>query len=265
MRGQLLNKSVNVYNYTGAYVGYYFRLYVYLNSQDTTNNTSNITITMYGKANTSTGGGYSGFSSPSAKVRVGGEDKNSRNGVNIPTSGTEVSMSTWTGNVTHTNDGTLTLSVSGVYAPNTSSYSYLPQAMTISDTITLPTIARASTVTFPATLIQSTTGNVTATITSKADYWHKWRRYIVGTTVPSWNTKGEINNTSSTVNVSYSDILNAMPNDWQGKLHIDVATYSDNTYATQIGKGQLRTIAGDQDTGNVDTAEIPEKILPVTA
>lgn len=238
MREQLLNKPVNVYNYSGSYIGYYFRLYVYLNNQDIPGNTSDITITLYGKANTSTGGGYSGFSTPTAKVRIGNEDKNSRSGVNIPTSGAEVSMATWRGNVEHNDDGSLSISVSGIYAPNTTSYNYLPQATTISSTITLPTIARASTVTVPATLISSSSGNVTATITSKADYWHKWRRYIVGTTVPAWNTKGEINNTTATVTVSYSDILNAMPNDWQGKLHIDVATYSSSSYSTQIGSTQ---------------------------
>lgn len=238
MREQLLNKSVNVYNYSGSYIGYYFRLYVYLNNQDIPGNTSDITITLYGKANTSTGGGYSGFSTPTAKVRIGNEDKNSRSGVNIPTSGAEVSMATWRGNVEHNDDGSLSISVSGIYAPNTTSYNFLPQATTISSTITLPTIARASTVTVPATLISSSSGNVTATITSKADYWHKWRRYIVGTTVPGWNTKGEINNTTATVTVSYSDILNAMPNDWQGKLHIDVATYSSSSYSTQIGSTQ---------------------------
>lgn len=233
MAQTLLNINQYGATYGGTSNAYQFYLVVTLNSQSTANNTSNITVTH--SANGRNGWGYSGFSTPTSTITVGGTQRVSSTVAGIPTNGSSVTLSTWTGNVTHNNDGTLSLAVSATYNPNTSGYSYVPRANTLSGTITLPTIPRASDVTVSNYTVANTTGSLSATITSKANFYHRWRWKVGSGSWSGWNNKGLISTTSSTVTVSNSNLLNRTPNDKSATFTIEVATYSDSNYANHVG------------------------------
>lgn len=233
MAQTLLNINQYGATYGGASNAYQFYLVVTLNSQSTANNTSNITVTH--SANGRNGWGYSGFSTPTSAITVGGTQRVSSTVAGIPTNGSSVTLSTWTGNVTHNNDGTLSLAVSATYNPNTTGYSYVPRTNTLSGTITLPTIPRASDVSVSNYTISNTTGSISATITSRANFYHRWRWKVGSGSWSGWNNKGLIATTSSTVTVSNSNLLSRMPSDKSATFTIEVATYSDSNYANYVG------------------------------
>lgn len=233
MAQTLLNINQYGATYGGASNAYQFYLVVTLNSQSTANNTSNITVTH--SANGRNGWGYSGFSTPTSTITVGGTQRVSSTVAGIPTNGASVTLSTWTGNVTHNNDGTLSLAVSATYNPNTTGYSYVPRTNTLSGTITLPTIPRASDVSVSNYTISNTTGSISATITSRANFYHRWRWKVGSGSWSGWNNKGLIATTSSTVTVSNSNLLSRMPSDKSATFTIEVATYSDSSYSTHVG------------------------------
>lgn len=232
MAQTLLN--INQYGATvgGASNAYQFYLVVTLNSQSIARNSSNITVTH--TANGRNGWGYNGFYTPSSTITVGGTQRASETVGSIPTNGASVQLSTWSGNVTHNSDGTLSLSVSAVYAPGTST-SYVPATNTLSGTITLPTIPRASDVTVSNYTVSNTTGSLSATITSKANFYHRWRWKVGSGSWNGWYDKGLIATTSSTVSVSNADLLRGITTSSTATFTIEVATYSDSSYANHVG------------------------------
>lgn len=233
MAQTLLNINQYGATYGGTSNAYQFYLVVTLNSQSTANNTSNITVTH--SANGRNGWGYSGFSTPTSAITVGGTQRVSSTVAGIPTNGSSVTLSTWTGNVTHNNDGTLSLAVSATYNPNTTGYSYVPRTNTLSGTITLPTIPRASDVSVSNYTISNTTGSLSATITSKANFYHRWRWKVGSGSWNGWYDKGLILTTSSTVSVSNADLLRGITTTSTATFTIEVATYSDSSYANHVG------------------------------
>ena len=232
MAQTLLN--INQYGATvgGASNAYQFYLVVTLNSQSIARNSSNITVTH--TASGRNGWGYNGFYTPSSTITVGGTQRASETVGSIPTNGASVQLSTWSGNVTHNSDGTLSLSVSAVYAPGTST-SYVPATNTLTGTITLPTIPRASDVTVSNYTVSNTTGSLSATTTSKANFYHRWRWKVGSGDWSTWNPKGLIATTSSTVSVSNADLLRGITTTSTATFTIEVATYSDSSYANHVG------------------------------
>ena len=233
MAQTLLNINQYGSTYGGASNAYQFYLVVTLNSQSTANNTSNITITH--SANGRNGWGYSGFSTPTSAVSINSSQKKSATVAGIPTNGSSVTMCSWTGDVTHNSDGTLNLTISATYNPNTTGYSYVPSTNTLSGSVTLPTIPRASDVSVSNYSITNTSGTLSATITSKANFYHRWRWKIGSSNWSAWTNKGLISTTSSTVSVANTTLLSDMPTATSASFTIEVATYSDSGYATHVG------------------------------
>lgn len=128
-----------------------------VNSQSIANNTSNITVTM--KAYSTYGSGAQPWNLVGNTVRltVGGSQKVNNTNASIDFRGTsasnQITLATWTGNVSHNSDGSLSLSISGYmnYADTETSHSGLPGAHTISTTANITAIARASQPTCPST------------------------------------------------------------------------------------------------------------------
>ena len=153
MATTLFNKTISVQPYTGTFNAYEFRLEVILNNQSEENNSSNITINQYARG---TNGSYSGFNTPKQTIV-----QNTITRANVTVSAipkSEVLIATWTGDITHNDDGNYTLNITSSYNPNTSSYSYVPKANSISTgNITLPKIARAATATCADFYIESST------------------------------------------------------------------------------------------------------------
>lgn len=224
-----INQPVQTYNGTnGAYT---FYLEVLLNSQNIENNTSNITINHYAKGNN--GWGYNGFSSPYSQISVNNTVKKTTTVASIPTSGAKTLIGTWTGDITHNSDGTMSITVTARYNPDTSSYYYVPKDNTLSGTSSLTTIPRASEVAVSNETISVPSGSINYTITSKADFWHKVT-WTLGSTTNTSN-KGEINATTSTFSIGRTLLLNALPTQTSGSLTITVETYQDSGYTTLVG------------------------------
>lgn len=116
------------------------RLYGKLNSQDTTNNTSSISLQarLYGN------GGSGSFSSGSIKITATSGSSTTNLGSTSYSKGSEKTLKTWTTTVSHAADGSYTnKSVSAVLTSTSS-----PNG-TASGTITVKTIPRQNTITVP--------------------------------------------------------------------------------------------------------------------
>lgn len=134
--------------------------------------------------------------------------------------------------VTHNGDGTKSISVSASVDMDNTPYVY---TMSPSGTLTLTTIPRASDVTVSNYSIANTTGSLSATITSKANFYHKWRWKLGSGSWSSWANKGLISTTSSTVTVANTTLLAQLPTATSGSFNIEVATYSDGNYSNHVG------------------------------
>lgn len=153
--------------------------------------------------------------------------------------------------VTHNNDGTKSIPVSAYVDMDNTPYVY---PMSISDTFTLTTIPRASSVSVSnATLTAS--GTLSFTITSKANYYHKaWWNVNGGTdTEVTLDSNGQINTTSKSFTIAHSLIYAKLPN-VSGTLNIKVATYSNSGRTTQVGSTQTANCTVTIDTTSVKPA-----------
>lgn len=154
---------------------------------------------------------------------------------NIPDHDTKTTyiITNQTQTITHNNDGTKQISFSFSTTDSTGAY-YTPGTASASGTLDLTTLPRASTVTVNNQTIASASGNVSFSITSKADFYHKYRYTINGTT-SSWLTAGRVNTTTASFNIAYSTILSAMNNTNLSTLTVEVQTYNSSAYSTLVG------------------------------
>lgn len=134
--------------------------------------------------------------------------------------------------VNHNSDGTKTVACSASINMDNEPYVYV---MNPSGDLALTTIPRASDVSVSNYSIANTTGSISATITSKANFYHKWRWQMNDGTWSAWANKGLISTTTSTVTVANTTLLAQLPSATSGSFNIEVATYSDSGYATLIG------------------------------
>ena len=192
----------------GTY-GSHYHLYLdyTLNSQSVANNTSNITLHMYAQADSSSYGAYNLNGSNPYSISINGS---------TVTSGTEsmdfrsqsvVSLGTYTGNVSHNSDGSLTISIGGSFSiSGASSLS----GGSISGSWTLPTIPRASTISSLPSF--NVGGSFTVAINAaSSSFTHTLSFTVNGTAIAarSWSagtTSASITFTQSEYNV----ILNAV-------------------------------------------------------
>lgn len=132
--------------------------------------------------------------------------------------------------ITHNSDGTKSINVSFSF-----SGASLVGSASINETFTLNTIPRASDVSVSNYSITNTSSSISATITSKANFYHKWRWKIGSGSWSGWTNKGLISTTSSTVTVANTSLLSGMPTSTSATFTIEVRTYSDSGYATHVG------------------------------
>ena len=128
---------------------YGVRLTVVQNSQSVANNTSNITVTFelggagaLGLSTDYTGSSFNGYTCTGTIYVNGTQKSQGSSSANISNS-TKVTLTSWTGNVTHNNDGTLSIPIRGVFTGGLSSQTNGGEA---SGTVTFDTIPRASSV-----------------------------------------------------------------------------------------------------------------------
>lgn len=162
MASTLVNYKSTVRNVGNTFNAYEFTQEVILNSQSVQTNNSNITVNLY--ANGINGGRYNGYYTPKATIYVNGEQKASETVASISSSRARVA--TWSGDVSHAEDGTLSLQVQTKYEPGTST-NYLPRSYSYTSTSTPPTIPRASTITAPASAEMG--ASITVSVTQKSE------------------------------------------------------------------------------------------------
>lgn len=109
---------------TCGYNGHY-HLYmtIAVNSQDKTNNKSNVTVKMYAKSDSSTYGAYNLSSSAnSVKLTVDGNQKVNKSMAMDFRNMATVSLASWTGDISHDSEGKKTLACSGSFTIDGSSW-----------------------------------------------------------------------------------------------------------------------------------------------
>lgn len=165
--------AVNIYgSCTGTSASKYnVWLKVTQNSQNVTDNTSNVTVSLYLKRND----GYASSaynlteSSNSAKLVVGGSTKVSKNLTIDTRNNITVTLASWTGNVSHNADGALSLLVNGSFSMSGTALS----GGSVSGVYECTDIPRASVMTLSGTSINPG-DSFTATISSASkDFSHK--------------------------------------------------------------------------------------------
>lgn len=217
--------------YTSTGTNYWIYLIVENVDQDTANNRSKVRYKAYLEGASST----SSWGTGSYTVTINGASTSGSIQYDFSSAkkwyciGSDSGYRT-SGFISHNNDGTKSITVSFNF-----SGASLVGSATISETFTLNTIPRASDVAVSNYTVANTTGSLSATITSRANFYHRWRWKVGSGSWSGWNNKGLIATTSSTVTVSNSNLLSRMPNDKSATFTIEVATYSDSSYSTHVG------------------------------
>lgn len=230
----------------GTYSDYYLRLYYEENNVSNANNTSSVTISLYGYTERAAANcSFNNYGTNSISVVVDGTTSTLSN-QNIDTSKwrTEHLLHSYTKTITHGSDGSKSITVSGSINYQGGGTSLTAGTYSTGNvTQSLTTIARASTVgTVSNTNITSTSGNVTINISKKNSAYYD---QIVTTGAISKT----INiGTASSGTISWAGLLAAMPSTTSATLNITVKTYSNSGYSTLIGSNPGKaTITIDKD------------------
>lgn len=192
-----------------------------INSQNIANNTSNITLHLYGQTTTSNPGAYNFNNNCKAKIQIDGVNKKSSNSLNMDfRDKNKVEMLTWTGNVTHNSDGTLKIKIYGWFDTNG------PSSITtgeVSYTWTLTTIPRTSKVS-----LSSANFNIGTTITINTN---RASTSFTHTAVITYN--GKTIRTQKNIGASYSwnttELYAAIPNGKSATGEVVLTTYSGSS------------------------------------
>ena len=213
--------AINIYGSCSGSSGSKYDLWLNVkqNSQNIEDNKSNITLKLLLKRND----GYSSSaynlneSSNSVTLKIGGKEKVHKN-LSIDTrNNVSVTLATWTGDVTHSDDGTLSLSVSGSFTMGGTSLT----GGSVSGSFNCTDIPRASTLTLSKSSINPE-GTVTATVSSASSkFSHKIKWYIGDSAVTHSLSAGVLQDVL-TVPLSWSEeITNAK----SGKISVALTTY----------------------------------------
>lgn len=204
---------------------------VTLNSQNIANNTSNVTVKMTAQSDSTSYHAYNFSAVNPVKLVVDGSTKVDTK-IAIDLSDMEVvTLATWTGNITHSTDGSKTLSCTGnFYVAETSSLgsAYADDAKLTTST-SLPKIARASSI----SSISSSTNTIGETFTMKISvqnttFTHKTYIKIGSTTVVS-STNISAGTTSKTFSSPASTWAAAIPNATSATATVYLDTYNGST------------------------------------
>lgn len=220
MATTLTNYKSTVRNVENSANAYEFTQEVILNSQSVQGNVSNITVNLY--ANGINGWRYNDFYTPKATIYVNGEQKAAETVTSISSS--KARIATWTGDIAHAEDGSMSLQVQTKYEPGATTY-YLPKAYSYTSTSALPAIPRYSVITAPASAEMGV--SISIGVEQKSDSFSH---------VLLWRTSsGEYNEIGrGTASSSYSwtveDITEQLPNADSTIFNIMVRTYLNSEY-----------------------------------
>lgn len=143
--------------------------------------------------------------------------------------GTQTVMSrSGTTTVVHDDDGTKTVSVSAYVDMDNPSF---VSPMTASGNFTLTTIPRSSDVSVASSYtIANTTGSLSATISPKASFYHRWK-WTVGSYTSNWTTLGK-SSSLQTISVTNTNLLARLPTSASGSITFTVETHNGSAYSS---------------------------------
>lgn len=204
--------------------GYKYDLWLEVkqNSQSITANTSNVTVALKLKRND----GYASSAynlnedENSVLLKVGDSTKVNKT-LKIDTrNNVTVTLATWTGDVAHNDDGTLSLSLSGSFTMSGTKLS----SGTVSGSFKCSTIARTSTFT-----VDKTSVNPEDTITLTISSASKKLSHKVICSIGDYKSTKEISAGVSSVTITIPiEWANALPKTKKGTIAITLKTYSGN-------------------------------------
>ena len=209
----------------GAY-NKYTRLRIdYTITQNIESNKSTINMNMYAER---TKGSHQYVSGTGSYYTMTNKDKTDF-AYNWSASSLELYIGSSSVEVAHADDGTASVTLSGYWNTYRTGSSYIPAELSVSSTITLPTIARKSQVTLSSTNI--TLGNSVTIYTNRTstNFTHSLY-YQIGSN--NWQTiaTGITDNYSWNTNDVISKIASSFPNSSTGNLSIICETYNNGTY-----------------------------------
>ena len=210
----------------------------YSYTQNTTANTSTVTaklqlVSHYALYATALSGSY---------ISVGGSRTDYSTSINYGGSGTTTTvLATKTVTVSHNSNGTGTCNLSGTFVMNGTYRGYSVGTMTVSSTITLPTIPRASGLTVPTSI--NTGSALSGTVSPSSTSFNHKVELKIGSTVKQTITLATGTNTFS-VTIPHSWI----PNSTSATISVVLSTYSGTTFIASTTK-------------NV-TANVPASVVP---
>ena len=222
----------------GTSIGEMYLQIDYSYTQNTTANTSTVTATLklanhYALYATALSGSYLSVGGSkteySASISYGGS------------STTTTTLATKTVTVSHNNDGTATCALAGTFVMNGSYRGYSVGTMSVSSTITLPTIPRSSGLTVAASV--NTGSALSGTVTPSSSSFNHKVELKVGSTVKQTITLATGTNTfSATIPHSW------FPSSTSGTVAVVLSTYNGTTLIATT-------------TQNV-TANVPSTVVP---
>lgn len=216
-REQKINNNGNSSSFT-------FKIEVIENRTDTTNNISNLTINLFSKHNNNVG--YKDVRSPRAIINVDGSEKTN---VQVSTiyGSAYILIASWTGNVSHDNDGKKIAKIDVAYNPNTTT-SYVSRACSFNENVTLSNIARKSDFTASDSIIG---GACNININRAANFTH--------TLAYSFGNLSGIIATGVSINYGWTiptDFYNQIKNNKTGTCIITCITYNGSSEIGRVSK-----------------------------
>ena len=201
---------------------YKLKITVTENSVNTSVNTSNITVTLQLESTTS----YFQQYKCSGNISADGAAKASYNQYySFPSLGSTITLSSWTGNIPHGDDGKKTVSVTGTVSG--ASGTYTCGTGTVTASLALTDIPRASKLTVPLSVEAGKSMTITAT-RSVSSYYHK-AKISIGSY--SYTTNAFASSVSCTVPQSW---INAVPSA-EGTAVCELTTYTNGNCTVSVG------------------------------
>lgn len=191
------------------------------NSQSIEKNTSNITVKLYLKRNdTVSSSAYNlNESDNTAKLTVGTDTKVSRNLAIDTRNGATVTLASWTGDVSHSADGTLSLTLGGSFTMTGTGLT----GGSVSGSFKCTDIPRASSLTLTKTSVNPG-DTVGATVTAASTKFSHKVKWYIGSASVTHNLSAGVTSDVLTVPVSWAEQLT---NAKKGKISILLTTYKD--------------------------------------
>lgn len=213
--------AINIYGSCSGSSGnkYDIWLNVKQNSQSIEENKSNVTVKLLLKRND----GYSSSaynlteSSNSVLLKVGGKEKVNKNLTIDTRNNVTVTLATWTGDVSHTDDGSLSLSLSGSFTMGGTSLS----GGSVSGSFNCSDIPRASTLTLSKTSLNPLE-SVSASVVSASSAFNHKIKWSLGDSSVTHSLSAGVAKDVFTVPLSWTEEIT---NSKSGNISVAIATY----------------------------------------